>query len=293
MPGGRFVCDDHDAKNGDTAVTQPPGADATGAPLKSLRDLYAEHGGKLSHKWTSYLEEYDRLFSPYRGRAVTMLEIGVQNGGSLELWSRYFPLATKIIGCDINPKCGQLSFADPRISVLVADAGGEQGLAAVRTQATCFDVVIDDGSHTSGDIVRGFARYFPLVPDGGLYVCEDLHAGYWKEFEGGLLDPHSAITFFKMLVDVVNHEHWRIPGTRRDLLGHFGSRYGVEFDEEQLARVHSVEFINSLCVVRKEPAQVNSVGLQVAVGTEALVDATPRRMHNLSMAAMFPPLPTR
>lgn len=256
---------------------------------RPLRDLYAEHRGKLSHKWTSYLEEYDRLFTPYRDRAVTMLEIGVQNGGSLELWSQFLPLARKIVGCDINPKCGQLSFEDSRICVLVVDAGSEQGLAAVLAQGDRFDLVIDDGSHTSGDIVRGFARYFPLVPDGGLYVCEDLHAGYWKEFEGGLLDPHSAITFFKMLVDIVNHEHWRIAGARRDILQHFAKRYGVEFDEQQLARVHSVEFINSLCVVRKEPAPANSVGLQVAVGSDAQVDATPRRMHNLSMAAMFPP----
>ena len=254
---------------------------------KSLQQLYSEHTGKLSHKWTSYLVEYERLFAPFRDRAISMLEIGVQNGGSLVLWSRYFPRATRLVGCDIDPKCAQLVFDEPRITVLVADAGSEQGLAAVLAQGNCFDLVIDDGSHTSGDIVRGFARYFPLVPDGGLYVCEDLHAGYWKELEGGLLDPHSSITFFKMLVDVVHHEHWRIVGARRDILRHFAKRYGVEFDEQQLARVHSVEFINSLCVVRKEPAPANSVGLQVVVGTEAQVDPTPRRMHNLPVAAMI------
>jgi hypothetical protein len=272
-------------------MTQRPDANDSDLSLNNLRSLYAEHKGKLSHKWTSYLEEYERLFSPYRDRALAMLEIGVQNGGSLELWSRYFPLATKIVGCDVNPRCAQLSFEDPRISVLVADAGSEQGLAAVRAQATCFDLVIDDGSHTSGDIFRGFARYFPLVPDGGLYVCEDLHAGYWKEFEGGLLDPYSAITFFKMLIDVVNHEHWRRPATRKALLRHFESRYGAELDEENLARIHSVEFINSLCIVRKQPAPANSVGLQVAVGTIAQVDERPRGMHNLSMAAMLAGLP--
>jgi O-antigen biosynthesis protein len=253
---------------------------------RSLGELYAEHGGKLSHKWTSYLAEYDRLFGPYRDRPISMLEIGVQNGGSLELWSRYFPLATQIIGCDINPKCGQLKFDDPRISVIAQDACSESGVSAVRALCGGFDLVIDDGSHTSSDIVRGFAKYFPLVPDGGIYVCEDLHAGYWKEFQGGLLDPHSAITFFKLLIDVVNHEHWRVAGARRDLMRHFTVRYGAEFDEAELARVHSVEFINSLCVVRKEPAPVNSVGLQVVVGSESQVDARPRAMHNLP--AMFP-----
>lgn len=253
---------------------------------KTLRQLYSEHAGKLAHKWTSYLEEYECLFAPLRDRPISMLEIGVQNGGSLELWSRYFPRATRLIGCDINPKCAELVFDEPRITVLVADAGSEQGLAAVLAESNSFDLVIDDGSHTSGDIVRGFARYFPLLPDGGLYVCEDLHAAYWKELEGGLLDPYSAITFFKMLVDVIHHEHWQIAGTRREILQHFAKRYGVEFDEQQLARVHSVEFINSLCIVRKEPAPANSVGLQVVVGSEAQVDPTPRCMHNQSVGAM-------
>ena len=59
--------------------------------MKSLFELYREHQGKVSDKWSIYLSEYDRLFSSYRDRPVRMLEIGIQNGGSLEIWSKYFP----------------------------------------------------------------------------------------------------------------------------------------------------------------------------------------------------------
>lgn len=260
---------------------------------KSLRQLYAEHTGKLSHKWTSYLVEYERLFAPFRDRAISMLEIGVQNGGSLELWSRYFSRATRVVGCDINPKCAQLTFDEPRISVVVADACSEPGMAAVRALASRFDVVIDDGSHKSSDIIRGFAKYFPLVNDGGLYVCEDLCCGYWNEFEGGLLDVRSAITFFKQLVDVVNHEHWRLPNPRADVLRAFASRYGIEFDDGELARIHAVEFANSLCMVRKEAPSNNSIGLQVAVGAAAAVEPAVKGMHNRPMSALFPQNPRR
>ena len=256
---------------------------------KSLRQLYAEHTGKLSHKWTSYLLEYERLFAPFRDRAISMLEIGVQNGGSLELWSRYLPRATRIIGCDINPKCGELAFHDPRIAVVVADASSEAGLAAIRALSSRFDLVIDDGSHRSSDIIRGFAKYFPLLNDGGLYVCEDLCCGYWNGFEGGLLDIRSSITFFKQLVDIVNHEHWRLPNPRADVLRDFSSRYGIEFDDRELARIHAVEFANSLCIVRKEAPSNNSIGLQVAVGSAADVESAVKRMHNQPMSAMFPP----
>ena len=63
--------------------------------MKSLRQLYDEHTGKVSDKWALYLEVYDRAFGPYRERPVSLVEVGVQNGGSLEIWSRYFPAARR------------------------------------------------------------------------------------------------------------------------------------------------------------------------------------------------------
>ncbi len=277
---------------GASAAEGPVEPVSRGAP-RTLRDLYAEHGGKLSHKWTSYLAHYERLFAPYRDRPIRLLEIGVQNGGSLELWSRYFPTAARIVGCDIDQRCAQLAFDDPRISIVVADASSEQGLRAVRALSGEFDLVIDDGSHKSSDIIRAFAKYFPLLQDGGLYVCEDLCCGYWPEFEGGLSDNRSSVTFFKQLVDVVNHEHWRVSDARADVLRDFAARYAVQFDDGPLACVHSVEFANSLCIVRKAPPSDNSIGLQVAVGSVADVDAAPRSMHDLPMSALFPRLPKR
>jgi hypothetical protein len=61
----------------------------------SLYDLMASHKGKLSDKWHLYVTEYDRIFSPLRNRPITLLEIGIHNGGSLEIWSNYFTNAKK------------------------------------------------------------------------------------------------------------------------------------------------------------------------------------------------------
>lgn len=66
--------------------------------MKTLQQLYQEHHGKVSDKWSLYLAEYDRLLSPYRERAVNLLEIGIQNGGSLEIWTRFFAHAHRVIG---------------------------------------------------------------------------------------------------------------------------------------------------------------------------------------------------
>ncbi len=62
---------------------------------KSLEQTRLEHNGKVSDKWELYVNEYDRIFSPYRDRPLNLLEIGIQNGGSLEIWPTYFPYAQK------------------------------------------------------------------------------------------------------------------------------------------------------------------------------------------------------
>ena len=65
---------------------------------QSLRQLYDSHSGKVSDKWSSYLEVYDRVLGTYRSTPVRLLEIGIQNGGSMEIWARYFETARALIG---------------------------------------------------------------------------------------------------------------------------------------------------------------------------------------------------
>ena len=238
---------------------------------KTLHQLYAEHAGKVSDKWSLYLTEYDRLFNDYRDKPVRLLEIGIQNGGSLDIWSKYFSNAVVFIGCDINPNCARLSYDDPRISVIVGDANAHETREQVFQRSPQFDSIIDDGSHLSSDIIKSFALYFPLVVDGGIYIAEDLHCSYWSQFEGGLFDPYSSISFFKRLADVINHEHWGIPRVRADILRGIFTKYGCEIDVEALSQVHSVEFINSMCVVRKASTADNGLGRQVIAGSIELV----------------------
>lgn len=235
-------------------------------PKETLHQIYDQRDGKVSDKWSLYLTEYDRLFAPMNDREISMLEIGVQNGGSLEVWAQYFPKAKAIVGCDINPGCAVLTFEDPRIDVIVGDANLPHIQKLITTHATQFDIVIDDGSHLSSDIIRSFVLYFPLLVNGGVFVAEDLHCSYWSKFEGGLYDPNSSIAFFKCLADVVNHEHWGTGKSRVDALRGIFNYYGCELDEQILAQVHSVEFVNSMCVVRKAEGAA-TLGRRVISGT--------------------------
>src|SRR5665213_2592275 len=235
---------------------------------KTLKHLCLEHTGKLSDKWEIYLSEYERIFYEYRGRPVSLLEIGVQNGGSLEIWSKYFPIAQKLVGCDINPKCCLLEYKDSRIAVVIGDANTDTVQAQVLGHAPTFQIVIDDGSHQSGDIVKSFCRYFPCLSDDGVFIAEDLHCSYWREFQGGLFYPHSSMEFFKRLADIVNHEHWGAKRSHADILKRFTSKYEVRISDEILQHIHSLEFINSMCVIRKANPECNRLGARLISGSE-------------------------
>ncbi len=84
--------------------------------MKKLQYFYCANKGKTSDKWELYLSVYDRLLSPLRKNKISLLEIGIQNGGSLEIWAKYFSSAKKIIGCDINKKCGKLKFFENQLA---------------------------------------------------------------------------------------------------------------------------------------------------------------------------------
>lgn len=139
--------------------------------LPTLAELYAAHRGKVSDKWSSYLPNYDRLFAHLRDRPIRLMEIGVQNGGSLEIWGKYFTHPnSKILGVDVNRECFNLRYTDTRIWVAHGDATKE--LDYIKTE---YDIIIDDGSHKPEDQMQSFDSWWPQIKDGGIYVVEDLH----------------------------------------------------------------------------------------------------------------------
>lgn len=246
----------------------------------TLEQLCADHRGKAFDKWSSYISVYERIFAQYRNKPIRLLEIGVQNGGSLEIWAKYLPNAQKVVGCDINPACAQLSYDDPRIAVVIGDANSDETQTAILDHAPTIDIVIDDGSHHSSDVLKSFPRYFPYLANGGVFIVEDMHCSYWRKYEGGLYDPFSSISFFKCLADIINHEHWGVEKPRTDLLRGFLSKYGLQISEETLQTVHSIEFLNSLCIVRKETPANNALNTRVIGGSTAIIHPPILGLHS-------------
>lgn len=236
---------------------------------KFTREFYSRKG-KYSDKWSSYLGVYDEIISKNGKAILRILEIGVQNGGSLEQWSRVLPRVHKIVGCDIDPKCSLLTFRSPQIKIVIGDVSREATVAEIKTHSEIFDLIVDDGSHHSVDIISAFCRLFPILEKGGLYVIEDLHCSYWEKFGGGLRNSNSAVEFLKVLIDAVNYPHWAEKSTVRSSFEGFPQTTFPGF-LDSITHVESVEFVNSMCVVRKGFSS-SSLGHRVGSGSEVTVE---------------------
>jgi SAM-dependent methyltransferase len=173
-----------------------------GNPLESY---FRQNQGRLIHKWMHYFQIYDRHFTPYRKRPVTVVEFGVSHGGSLQMWKEYFGRKARIIGVDIDPRCKEL--AEGRVEVIIGDQEDRDFLRSFRERVGPIDILIEDGGHTMGQQIATFEEMWPAVRDGGVYLVEDLHTSYWPEYEGGYERKGTFIEYAKHLIDQQNAWH--------------------------------------------------------------------------------------
>jgi hypothetical protein len=133
---------------------------------------------------TGLLGVYAELFAELRDRPVSMLEIGIERGGSLFHWAGFFTSPdTRILGLDL--KVPELSFPE-RVTTRVCDQNDTRTLARLAAEHGPFDIIIDDGAHFTVETRRCFDTLFtPSLKIGGWYVIEDWAVGYppWRDRE--------------------------------------------------------------------------------------------------------------
>lgn len=225
-----------------------------------LSQMFFQHGGRLVHKWVHYLPAYERHFSRYRSgvletegerRSLRLLEIGVGQGGSLQLWRRFFGPEAVIYGIDIDSRCESIS--DDDLPVRIGSQGDPAFLRSVVAEMGGIDIVVDDGNHRAPDQRIAFSTLFPLLSLGGLYVVEDLHASYWPSHGGGYRRRGTFIEIGKDLVDGMHGWYYHRTPPRRGLV--------AKTDISSICFHDSIVFIEK--ALRSEP-------LEIMVGDRAL-----------------------
>jgi hypothetical protein len=173
-----------------------------------LWNYFTTNEGKKITKWKHYFPIYEKHFGPIRNKPIKILEIGILNGGSLEMWRYYFPEAT-IVGIDIEPNCKQHEQADKNIHVRIGNQVDESFLQSIIDEFGTFDLIIDDGSHQVAHVNKTFQFLFPTLADDGIYFIEDTHAAYWTSHGGSITAEQSINNIAKGLVDSINADHTR------------------------------------------------------------------------------------
>lgn len=210
---------------------------------------------RLNADKASFYHDYTRVYSHYfkdlREQPIRFLEIGIYKGSSVKLWEAYFSKA-ELHFIDITSQ--YIEYFSPRSSyhfIDQEDIGALQRFAhAVGGQ---FDVIIDDGGHTMLQQINSLIALFPFVKSGGMYIIEDLHTSYWKEYGGGgtITQPSSqgltTIHFLKEMIDSVNAAGAKSTKANFYATPPFVANKLTFWENE----VRSMHFYDSMCIIFK------------------------------------------
>jgi hypothetical protein len=149
----------------------PPGA---GAEPEGRLAAWAEaHStGRGLWKWSHYFNIYERHLGRFVGTDVSLLEIGVYSGGSLDMWREYLGPRALIHGVDIAGECR--AYARDGVRITIGDQADPAFWRRLIDSGERFDVVVDDGGHELEQQVATLEALLPQLRPGGVYICEDI-----------------------------------------------------------------------------------------------------------------------
>jgi cephalosporin hydroxylase len=173
--------------------------------MNDLEIYFRKNDKRHINKWVHYFDIYDRHFNSYRNKEIVVVEIGVFQGGSLQMWKNYFGNRAKIYGIDIDPRCK--SFEEENIEILIGSQSDRKFLREIKNQIPPIDILIDDGGHTMMQQIVTYEELFSHIKSDGVYLCEDLHTSYWLEFGGGHKRRGTFIEYSKNFIDYLNAYH--------------------------------------------------------------------------------------
>ncbi len=170
--------------------------------MNQLQAYFENNTNNCIDKWLHYFDIYDFWFSKYKNKPITILEIGVYQGGSLNMWRDYFGEKAQIYAIDINPSCKK--FETENTKIFIGSQEDRTFLQKVRSQIPKPDIIIDDGGHSMNQQIVSFEELYGHVKKDGIYLCEDLHTSYWQIYGGGYKKSGSFIEYSKNFIDAIN-----------------------------------------------------------------------------------------
>lgn len=159
---------------------------------------------------------------------MTLVEVGVGDGGSLEVWRRYLGPAARIIGIDCDPAAKQLE--DEGLEIIIGDQADPAFWVTHLARIGPIDVLIDDGGHTNFQQIVTVASALSHIRDGGVIVVEDTHTAYMPKTYAAA-PGYGFIDFARHIVDVMHRRSPFVTTPAGDRIGFASAIHRVEFFE--------------------------------------------------------------
>ena len=121
--------------------------------------------------YSGFARFYFDRFNNKRTEIKSLLEIGVNRGGSSLFWKDLFVNA-EIYGIDILPRVTR--YVEDRIHMAVVNQSKSNQLKEYAESSGPWDIIVDDGSHKVSHQVISFETLWPYVNNGGQYIIEDI-----------------------------------------------------------------------------------------------------------------------
>lgn len=161
--------------------------------MPTLMDL-ADHArtDKNAPYGHNYFATYEHLFQPVRNTTNTVLEIGVDQGGSIKLWSDFFTSA-QVVGVDVidaNQQHNDICEL-PRVSLFFKSNAYDLNFfeSNLRNKYLC-DVIVDDGPHTLASMMQCIVMYSKLLTPTGVLIIEDVQNIEWVDALRSVVPDH-------------------------------------------------------------------------------------------------------
>ena len=198
--------------------------------MKNIKNFF-KSSPKYSIKWSNYFDIYNNLFHKFINKKITLVEVGVGNGGSLHMWKKYFGINAKIIGIELNPTSKKLE--KDGFKIFIGDQSNPVFWRKFYKKIGKIDILIDDGGHTNLQQITTLMESINHINHGGMIIIEDTHTSFMRD--KGFKNP-SKYSFINFSTSLIENLHRRNPMLKKEL-------------NSISKKIHSIEYYDSITVI--------------------------------------------
>jgi hypothetical protein len=145
----------------------------------SLFEIYKSLNLKAG-KLTGYFPVYEKILKDLKSKPIVFVEVGVMDGGSLEMWIKYLHEDSRIIGVELNENA--IKLRDKGYEIFIGDQSSPEFWKKFYNEVGMIDVLLDDGGHTNLCQIVTVNESINNINDGGKIIIEDVGTSFMPRF---------------------------------------------------------------------------------------------------------------